>query len=141
MEASVHPAADMQAPALRRLPARRPHVSRRVDVEIAGIPEPIPIHLQATYQEMAGTARIVECFARGARKGNGPRDEELSEIAILISLLLRLGMTPQGIRRKLSAADDNGMATSIVSGVVDALVEMQAAMAAEWHAQTKAGGT
>lgn len=123
----------MEAPPLRQLPNRRQHSIWRIDVAIAGLPEPVPLHIQATYQVTAGGPRIVECFVRGAHKGNGPRDEELSEIAILISLLLRLGHTPIGIRRKLSAADEDGRATSIVSAICDALVTGQDELLAEWR--------
>lgn len=121
------------APPLRRLPSRRQHLIRRVDAMVAGIPDPVSLHVQATYQITAGGPQVVECFVRGAHKGNGPRDEELSEIAILISLLLRLGNACIGIRRKLSAPDDDGRATSIVSAIVDALVAAQDELLQEWR--------
>ena len=77
-----------------------------------------------------GDGRLLEVFLHDKANRGSERDFLLDDLGVLISLLLQLGITPQGLRRHL-ASPSGGQAPSVAGAVVDALIEMQADYLAE----------
>jgi hypothetical protein len=113
-------------------PARRYHVTQHIEYLPPGAAAAVDVWLSVGIMP-AGTpeaGRIFEVFLRGQGKVGSERDFLLDDIAVLISHLLRMGMTAGGISRMLAAPLEDGRPASVIAAVCEEIDRMQRAIIA-----------
>lgn len=88
----------------RTLPPRRPSVTERIAMPVAGVGAPFHAHVTLGYDPASGLP--AEIFARSTGRTTTFIDCELDDVAVLISVALQHGVPAAALAKSMSRAPD-----------------------------------
>jgi hypothetical protein len=117
-----------------RLPSRRPGITDRVTMQVSGSPAEYRAHVTVNFDPATG--RPAEIFARATGRTTTFIDTLLDDIAVLISLALQHGASPEDLQKSMSRAPDPMTGRTLAQTFAAHLVDHVALVAAQHRRET-----